>query len=189
MSAHLHADAMTLLGSWTAPNPSQAALAQAYLGFLSARPDAVERSCQPGHLTASCVVFDADVEQVALVLHPLAGAWLAPGGHLEAGDVSLAAAAEREVLEETGLEIALDADPVSLDCHPITCRGYARATWHFDVRFVGRALNRAPLRCSSESTDLRWWPVTALPDVRSEVRELIEAGMLRLGRTAPQSVY
>lgn len=176
----LHRNAVATLSAWAAPSPSQSALRQAYLGFLAARPDACARSCAPGHLTASAMVFDHGLDHVALVLHRIVGAWLAPGGHLEATDLGVADAARREVREELGLEVDLDPVPVTLDCHAITCRGYAEPTRHFDVRFVGRAAPGASVRCSEESHDVRWWPLDALPDVFDEVRELVVAGRARL---------
>jgi len=39
---------------------------------------------------------------------PFKGMWALPGGHLNTEDISLEAAAQREALEETGLEIPLD---------------------------------------------------------------------------------
>ncbi len=180
-SAHLHADAVATLTDWDAPTPAQAALTQSYLAFLAARPDACARTCTPGHLTASAIVFDHDLSHVALVLHRIVGAWLQPGGHPETSDASLAAAAEREVREELGLAVDLDAVPVMLDCHPITCRGYTRLTRHLDVRFVGRARADAPLTLSEESHAVRWWPVADLPDgTFDEVRELVRLGRSRL---------
>lgn len=178
---HLHADAVATLTSWDAPTPGQAALAQSYLAFLAAREDACARSCPPGHLTASAIVFDHDASHVALVLHRIVGAWLQPGGHLEAADRSLAGAAAREVREELGLEVALAPTPVMLDCHPITCRGYTHVTRHLDVRFVGRAGADAPLVLSAESHAVRWWPVADLPEgAFDEVRELVGLGFARL---------
>ena len=178
-----HADAVAVLGDWTAPDPSQAALAQTYLAFLAARTDATLRSCAPGHLTASAMVFSHDLTQVALVLHGIVGAWLAPGGHVEAEDASLRTAAAREVREELGIEVRLEPEPVTLDCHPITCRGYTTQTRHLDVRFVGRAAPGAVPRVSEESHDVAWWPVDALPDgVFEEVRLLVAAGGRLLAR-------
>lgn len=179
-TAHLHADAVALLAGWSAPDPSQHSVGEAFQAFLAARPDACARSCAPGHLTASAVVFSADLSQVALVLHGIVGAWLNPGGHLEASDSSLLDAARREVREELGLEVDLLPAPITLDCHPITCRGYTRPTRHLDVRFAGRAAAGAEVVCSDESRDVRWWPVDALPDVFPEVRLLIDAGRRRL---------
>ncbi|SMO78562.1 NUDIX hydrolase [Propioniciclava tarda] len=176
----VHADAVATLTSWTAPAASQAGLREAFLGFLAARPDACERTCAPGHLTASAMVFSHELDAVALVLHRIVKVWIQPGGHLEASDSSLASAAAREVAEELGLEIDLDPVPVSLDCHPITCRGYRTPTRHFDVRFVARAHAGAELTCSAESHDVSWWPLSALPPLFDEVRELIELGHQRL---------
>ncbi len=178
---HLHADAVATLTSWDAPTPGQAALAQAYLAFLAARSDACARSCTPGHLTASAIVFDHNLAQVALVRHRIVGAWQQPGGHIEATDASLVAAAQREVREELGLAVDLDPSPVMLDCHPITCRGFTQLTRHLDVRFVGRAEPGAELTLSEESHHVRWWPVADLPNgVFDEVRDLVALGRARL---------
>lgn len=180
-----HADAVVVLGGWAAPDPSQAALAQAYLAFLAARPDATRRGCAPGHLTASAMVFSDDLTEVALVLHGIVNAWLAPGGHVEDDDASLRDAAIREVREELGLDVELLPEPATLDCHPITCRGYTEPTRHLDVRFVGRASAGATLRASEESHAVAWWPVDALPEgIFDEVRLLVAAGRRLLARTS-----
>ena len=161
--APLHADATTVLGAWTPPDPSQAALREAFLGFLAARPDAMWRSCEPGHLTASAVVLTADRSRVLLTLHPRVGRWLQLGGHCEPGDDSLAGAALREATEESGiLDLTLDPDPIHLDVHPIVC-SLGVPTRHFDVRFRVLAPSKAVPRISAESRDLRFFDLTALP--------------------------
>lgn len=175
-----HLDSQRLLQQWHPSGTSQAALRQAYLAFLAARPDATQRSCTPGHLTASAIVFSHDLSQVALVLHGIVKAWIQPGGHIEADDPTLAEAARREVREELGLDVEV-VGPVMLDVHPITCRGYTQETRHFDVRFAARAAEGAELVCSDESNAVAWWPVDALPEgTFDEVAELIGNGLARL---------
>jgi hypothetical protein len=51
------------LTAWQPGDEGQRALKFALLAFLDARPaDACDRSCVPGHLTASALVVDADGE-------------------------------------------------------------------------------------------------------------------------------
>ena len=185
---HPHADALARLDAWTGPSEYQTALAQAYVAFLTARPDACDRACAPGHLTAAAMVFSAELTHVALVLHGIVGAWIQAGGHLESTDATLVDAAAREVHEELGLLVELDPVPVTLHCHPITCRGYEQVTRHLDVRFLGRVTAAAELAVSSESRDVAWWPVDALPPgIFPEVRDLVELGRARLlGHGAPR---
>lgn len=179
----LQASAVDTLTSWQPGGVEQAALAQTYLAYLTARPDAWSRDCAPGHLTASAMVFSADLARVALVLHGIMGIWVQPGGHLEPEDADLAAAARREVREELGLDVALDPEVATLDCHVVQCRGYTHPTRHLDIRFVGRADSGAELACSEESHEVRWWPVTALPpDLKPDVAALVAAGRARLIR-------
>ncbi|MEL4505486.1 NUDIX domain-containing protein [Luteococcus sp. H138] len=168
------------LRAWQPPTPDQRALREAFLGLIAAREDVCSRSCLPGHLTASALVLTADGTHTCLVHHKIVNAWLQPGGHLEASDTNPADAALREAREETGLaDLRIDPEPLHLDVHPITCRGAAGPTRHFDIRFLAVARQAEPL-VSDESHDVRWWSVDQLPDIFEEVRALVLAGRRRL---------
>lgn len=165
MSHHeLHLDARSTLTGWSPPTASQAALREAYLGFLAARTDATARACAPGHLTASAVVLSADLGRTLLTLHPRVGRWLQLGGHCEDEDHTVRGAALREATEESGIaNLRIAREPLQLDVHPITC-SLGMPTRHFDVRYAVVAPPGAHAVMSDESDDLAWWPVDALPD-------------------------
>lgn len=159
----LHADAVATLTRWRPTGSGQDALREAFLGFLAARTDATSRSCEPGHLTASAVVLSADRRQVLLTLHPRVGRWLQLGGHCEDSDQTLAGAALREAVEESGIsELTLEPEPIQLDVHAITC-SLGLPTRHFDVRYLIIAPDAAVPAISAESDDLKFWPLDALP--------------------------
>lgn len=174
-----HDDAMAVLGNWQPADRGQESLRQAFLGFLAARDDACQRSCAAGHLTASAVLFDAAREHVLLTLHPRVGRWLQLGGHCEPGDSTLAGAALREATEESGIaDVLIDATPLHIDVHPITC-SLGVPTRHFDVRFVATAPAGATAVRSDESLDLQWWPLDALPSNVDDIGGLIELARAR----------
>ncbi len=152
------------LRDWAAPGPEQDALREAVLGFVLARPDACQRSCEPGHITASVAVLDAEGTRVLLTLHPRLGRWVQLGGHCEESDPDIFAAALREATEESGID-GLKIDPVlaALHVHPVTC-SLGVPTRHLDMQFIVRAPAGAEIARSDESLDLRWWPLDALPD-------------------------
>ena len=139
----LHAEARSLLQGWSAPDAGQEALRRRYVAHLAADPDAADRGCRPDHLTAGALVVSADHREVLLTLHAKAGRWFQLGGHCEPADRSLAQAALREATEESGV---------------------AGLVHHLDVRFVAVAPAGAVPTVSAESTDVRWWPVDALPE-------------------------
>lgn len=166
------------LAEWAPPDADQEQLRREFLARLDEGPDALRREGRPSHLTASGIVLDASRRSVLLVLHRKVGLWLQPGGHLEEGDRTLAAAALREAVEETGVaDLALRDDvPVHLDRHTAPCG----AEHHLDVRFVLLARDGAVPLVSEESLDVAWFPLDDLPSRRSSCLEPMLNAALRV---------
>ncbi len=173
---HLLTDARAVLEGWSAPDPDQETLRRDYLRHLAAHPDGVARAGPPTHLTASCVVLDRAGERVLLTLHRKARAWFQFGGHLEERDATLLAAARREAREESGVDgLEPLPRPVQLDRH-LLVGAFGRCREHLDVRYAAVAPEGASPRVSSESEDVRWWPVDALPEgTRAELVPVVSA--------------
>jgi 8-oxo-dGTP pyrophosphatase MutT (NUDIX family) len=179
----LHADAVRVVAGMTPHSVAESSVQQGFLGFLEARPDAMWRSCAPGHITASALVIEPVSRRVLLTLHPRAQLWLQVGGHCESGDGTLLDVAAREAREESGLgALSFDPDPLSLDIHPITC-SLGVPTRHFDVCFLALAPEGAEPVISDESDDLQWFSWDELPEgVAPELPRLVEAARARLHR-------
>jgi 8-oxo-dGTP pyrophosphatase MutT (NUDIX family) len=123
-------------------------------------PVLLTRHARPSHVTASALVLSPDARRTCLVLHGRIGRWVQPGGHLEPADRTLTMAAAREVREETGLTGAVLPEIACLSRHLAPCA--PDVDWHLDVQFVVVAEPKPPI-VSSESQDVRWWDVDALP--------------------------
>lgn len=177
----LHVDARARLAAWQPTAGRQSRLRDRFLAHLDAHPDGLGRGCFPDHVTAGVVVLSDDLDHVLLNLHRKARRWFHFGGHCESGDLTLLAAARREGLEESGLEqLTLDPEPVHLDEHEVAFCDPRGTVRHLDVRFTALAPAGALHRTSEESLDVRWWPVTALPDdLEDEMHELIAAARER----------
>ncbi|WP_280277132.1 NUDIX hydrolase [Nocardia wallacei] len=164
MSAEsLHRSATDLLETWSPATGAEQSLRQAMLAFLGASPRCCLREHAPGHITASAMVFSHDEREVLLTLHPRVGLWIQLGGHCEEFDATVPAAALREATEESGIDgLSLEPGLYGVQAHPITC-SLGVPTRHLDLVFKIKAPKGAVPVKSSESTDLRWWPVGALP--------------------------
>lgn len=168
----LHADALAVLRGWVPPSPEQGRLRERYVTHLEAQPAGMTRGCYPDHLTASTLVLSPDGSRVLLTLHAKARRWFQFGGHCEAGDASLAGAAEREAVEESGLTgLRVDPVPVQLSEHAVPFCDPRGGVRHLDVRFLAVAPPGADHAVSEESLDVRWWPADALPD--DDLAELV----------------
>jgi 8-oxo-dGTP pyrophosphatase MutT (NUDIX family) len=171
----LYDDAVAELEGWQAPTAEQAALQATYLTHLREHPDGLTRECHPDHITASLLVVDEARRRVLLNLHARYQIWVQFGGHCEPADPSLAAAALREGIEESGIGALrlVGSGPAQLSTHEVRC-GPVRPAHHLDVRYVAEAPSGADPIVSTESLDVRWFDVDALPaDLEPELRELV----------------
>jgi 8-oxo-dGTP pyrophosphatase MutT (NUDIX family) len=185
----LHDDALATLRAWRPGDARQESLRTMYVDHLDAHPDGTARHCPGAHVTAGALILSSDHSHVLLTLHAKAKRWFHMGGHCEQQDTSLAGAARREAVEESGVEgLALDPEPVHLDAHDVAfCRPHEQVR-HLDVRFVAVAPPAATHAVSEESIDVRWWPVDALPNDASELRELVDAARLRAQSSSSRAI-
>ena len=177
-----HEDAIRLLTAYRPADVIQGNLRDDFLAHLEAHPDGTRRECLPDHLTASAIVVDTSRRLVLLGLHAKAKLWLQMGGHIDPGDGSIAAAALRESVEESGIDgLTLFSDtPINLDRHPAPCSPLARH--HLDVQFLIVAPPGSVEHVSPEQIALRWCPFGDLAEPTDDaVRRLVSAAKRALG--------
>jgi 8-oxo-dGTP pyrophosphatase MutT (NUDIX family) len=159
-------------------DPVLAAERTRILALVDRRPDALQRTCRPGHLTGSALVVDADAARVLVLFHRKLRRWLQPGGHAD-GDANLAAVARREAAEETGIDaLAVWPVPVDLDVHRVAPPA-EDAHEHHDVRFLVVAPPGAAPVANHESEGLRWVAEGDLAGLGADpgLRRLARAGL------------
>lgn len=173
----LHESAVATLENWPAPTSEQEALRLSFLRHLADHHDGWSRDCPEAHLTASSLVMSPDGAQVVLVFHRGLGRWIQSGGHIEETDTSIAEAALREAIEETGLpDLQIKPEPIQLDRHEVRHDDDAPPCSHLDVRYLIIAdPEHAPVP-ETEDDSVEWFDVNGLPSVDQSVRWLIVSG-------------
>jgi len=149
-----------LLHDYARKEPAHDALAAEFGTLIDDVEDAFRRERLAGHFTASCWRVSAEGQRLLLTHHRKLQRWLQLGGHAD-GDRDLARVALKEAEEESGLSGLVLDDPAifDIDKHWIPERKEVPGHWHYDVRFVIRALGGEDFVPSEESLELAGRPV------------------------------
>jgi 8-oxo-dGTP pyrophosphatase MutT (NUDIX family) len=134
----------------------------------------------PGHTTTTGLVLHPVGDAVLLIHHRRLNRWLLPGGHVEPEDPTIFAAAIREVLEETGVQLHSAPEPplVGLDVHGIPPGKGEPLHYHHDLIFAFRA-HSASLVQAAEVREARWFQVGSLARDIPELPESIQFSIRR----------
>ena len=104
---------LELLARYRVAHPDETTCVDRVDALVRSQRDCFERSCLPGHITASAWLLSPDGKRFLLTHHRKLGRWLQLGGHAD-GDSDVAAVALREAREESGLaDLHFATDPSS----------------------------------------------------------------------------
>jgi 8-oxo-dGTP pyrophosphatase MutT (NUDIX family) len=174
---------LDLLDRYEKRHPEERVTVDRIRQLVEAHADCFERTCLPGHVTASAWIVSPDGARFLLTHHRKLGRWLQLGGHTD-GDPDVARSALREAREESGMErfrwVLTDGEllPIDLDVHDIPAHGKEPAHEHHDVRFLLVAEPDQTPSGNHESVEVRWFDASRLDEVARE------ESLHRLGRKA-----
>ncbi|NUL03668.1 NUDIX domain-containing protein [Streptomyces lunaelactis] len=152
------ADIRETLDDYLDAHPNEKRRLASILELLDADADIASRNEFRSHVTAGAILADPP-GRILHIHHRALNRWLLPGGHVEAEDSSLLAAAQRELTEEAGIvaSVVIPAGhhPVHIDAHHIPANPTKREPdhRHFDFRYL--------FRTSADVVELQTEEVTA----------------------------
>lgn len=103
--------------------------------------------------------------------NPFKGQWALPGGHVDPGETSRAAAA-RELAEEAGVHAAPEelTQIGTFDKPDRDPRGrYVTVAYQLTV------ISGMPIQAGDDATNAQWWPLEALPPLAFDHADIIAA--------------
>jgi 8-oxo-dGTP pyrophosphatase MutT (NUDIX family) len=164
---------LQLLDGYQLEYPGELECVERIRELVGTNPGCFERTCMPGHITASPWIVSHDHAQYLLTHHRKHDRWLQLGGHAD-GETDALGVALREAREESGmadfdvLHAAGASIPLDVDVHMIPARPGEPAHEHHDIRFLLVAGRGQRLEISDESNDLRWFSRSEVAEIRSE---------------------
>ena len=147
-----------LLTNYQPSDSSEIIAKKDMLIFLESYPDWFERSCMPGHFTASAWLLNQAGNKALLMYHAKLQLWVQLGGHCD-GNFDPLQVALKEAQEESGIEniIAVSPEIFDLDIHKIPARKDELEHLHYDVRFLLQVASDEQLMANHESEELVWF--------------------------------
>jgi 8-oxo-dGTP pyrophosphatase MutT (NUDIX family) len=131
------------------------------------RPDILRAMIHSPVESIAVLVFSPDRSSVLLILRRDVPVWVLPGGGIDPGE-SAEDSAMREILEETGLSVKI----VRLIGEYFPINRLAKRTLLYECSHLSGSL-----QASSETKQVRFFPISNLPPMPPPYREWIEDGL------------
>ena len=148
--------------NYTPVNEQEQTDRQTLLAWLNREEDISVRDNLVGHLTASAWVVDPARQKVLMAYHKLYDSWAWLGGHAD-GNWDLAAVAEKEAREESGIEQLrlVDERPISLEILNVAGHekkgAYVPCHLHLNLTYLFEADPAAAIRMKpDENAGVAW---------------------------------
>jgi len=107
---------------------------------------------------------------------PFEGAWALPGGKLDQTDVSLEAAAVREVLEETKVELPVET---LRQLHTFSAIGRDPRGRYISALYLAPVqMTPIPVQAGDDASDAQWFPVHDLPPLAFDHAAMLSLAIL-----------
>lgn len=147
-----------LLQQYTPRDEGEQADIGLMLTFIDKHENCFERSCVPGHFTASAWLLNRDGTHALLMHHRKLNSWFQLGGHCD-GDSDVLAVAIKEAQEESGItRITPLSDKIfDVDIHLIPALGDNPIHYHYDIRFLLQVQSDEHAIQNNESNALQWF--------------------------------
>ncbi len=113
---------------------------------------------QPTPAVGAIIIADGKILLVKRGFEPSKGKWSVPGGRVELGE-TLVAAAQREVFEETGLDVEIGNVAGVYD---VIVRAGGNVTFHYVVIDYFARVTGGDLHSGDDAADARWVPLSAI---------------------------
>ena len=127
------------------------------LSFIKNNPNCFDRSLLEGHITASAWLLTEDYKRALLLHHAKLDIWVQVGGHCDGHSDPLEVAI-KEAKEESGLPhiIPVFETIFDLDIHQIPQKKSEPMHYHYDIRFLLRAIGSDSYQKNHESKAIQW---------------------------------
>ena len=171
-------DILNVLRSYLDKYPQEQSRIRPIFDAIENGLDVRDRKNMVGHLTASALVYDKTDETFLMLEHKALKKWLAPGGHVDAGEMP-EASMFRELEEETSIsEKPQSFELIDIDCHKIPPRSEKEEGehYHFDFRYLLIFDNKPSVELEvNEALNYAWVNLADISNSYSEIQEKLTA--------------
>lgn len=171
-------DVLNLLRSYLDKYPQEKSRTQPIFDALDNGLDICDRKNMTGHLTASALVYDKTDKTFLMLEHKALKKWLAPGGHVDAGEMP-EISMFRELKEETSIsDKPQSCELIDIDCHKIPPRPEKEEDehYHFDFRYLLTYGDKPSVELEeNESLNYAWVNLTDISNAYPEIQEKLSA--------------